>query len=310
VRGRWILVALLLLAGCVAPWAPAVVIDSRADARLRTTHPYGLFLTTARVGGREYGPFVIDTGANALILDVELARTLELKQSFVAYDRETRQSVMAATLVSLEVGPVVLRNTPVIIMDLAAPSAPFGRRLAGSLGTPFFAHAVVQLDYQRREVACYAPGTYQLRDAPWQTLIMRNEAPGVVARIDGHEGVFLLDTGSNAVASLSTAFVHRHAALEFRDIRRTKSLMVAGERPIWEGTVNSLELGGHRVDSPRVTFNRAEDPGEGGGESPGAPRTGHTFDGVIGSGVMRHFTVVFDYQSARVALLPSRPARR
>ena len=310
-RVRWPAVVLLLLGGCVAPWAHSVVIDRQAESRVRTTQRQGLFLTTARIGGRDVGPFVIDTGANGLVIDTETARALGLRASQVVYDRGVGQTVQLTTLTeALQVGPVTLRNTPAEILDLGSPSGALGRRLAGALGAPFFAGAIVEFDYGAGAVSCYAPGAYPLADAHWEPLMIRNGHPVVLARLDGHaEGEFLLDTGSNGVVSLSTAFVQRHAALELRDVRPTRRILVAGARPAYEATIRSIELGGRRFDSPRVLFHRSEDEGDAGAAGPGVPVSGHHFDGLIGNSLMRHFVVVFNYPAGKVAFLPARPRR-
>ena len=208
-RVRWIALVLVLLGGCVAALAPSAVVDPRIDARVRTTQRQGLFLTTARIAGQDVGPFVVDTGANVLVLDTETARRLGLPASKVSYDRVLGQTVQTATLASaLQVGPVTLRNTLAVILDLGPPSSALGQRLAGALGAPFFAAAIVEFDYAAGTVSCYAPGSYSLAEAQWRPLIIRDQQPAVVARLDGHaEGEFLLDTGSNGVMTLSTAFI-------------------------------------------------------------------------------------------------------
>ena len=220
---------LLVLAGCVAPWTPTVVVDRGAAARLRTTQRYGLFLTTVRIDGREVGPFVVDTGANELILDVEAARTLDLRFSARHYDPVTKQTVTSVAIGSLQAGPVTLRNMPAVVMDLAAVAGPLGQRPAGALGYPFFAKAVVEFDYVRRSVSCFAPGAYRLPDArSWQPLIVRRQHPGVLARVEGGEGEFLLDTGSTLTLYLSKAFLDKPLALRIRDVRSARSVGIAG----------------------------------------------------------------------------------
>jgi hypothetical protein len=69
VRGLLVVVSALLLGGCLVqnPEAVAtpgtVAVDGTVDARLKTTHKHGLLLTRVRIGDREAGPFLIDTGA-------------------------------------------------------------------------------------------------------------------------------------------------------------------------------------------------------------------------------------------------------
>ena len=310
IHPRCIAIGLILLAGCLTPFVPSVVVDPRADARVRTTQRQGLFLTMARIGDRDAGPFVIDTGANTLVLDTELARTLGLRASHLSYDRALGQRVQVATLDVLQAGPVTLRNTPMVILDLGSPSRALELRLAGALGAPFFAGVIVEFDYGAGAVSCYAPGSYPLADAHWRPLIIRDQQPAVVVRLNGDaEGEFLLDTGSNGTLSLSTAFIQKHPSLELQDVRPTKRIAVAGERPAFEGTIRSVELGGRRFDTLRVMFQRSEDEGDIGIAAPEGFIPAHRFDGLIGNGLMRHFVVVFNYPAGKIAFLPARPRR-
>ena len=295
----------LLIAGCLAPTAPAVLIDGRVDVRLRTTQRHGLFLTNLRLDNVDAGPFVLDTGSYSVVLDVELARRLGLR-----YSREAHQYGHKGgftTVRSLQAGPVTLRNTAVGVLDLSAIAPALGERLAGILGYPFFAETVVEFDYGSQSVSCFARAAYHLPEAQWQPLILRERAPAVVARLDGNiEGTFMLDTGSTATVHLSPAFLEKHSRLQIRDVRRTRSIGIAGEREASEGRIGWFEVGGRRFQGPRVVFSRTATDSDFEGT---ASRVHPAFDGIIGYGFMRHFVVVFNYPAAKIAFLPVRPPR-
>ena len=295
-RARWLGLGFLLLFGCTTPELPSVFVDRRVEARLVTRQRHGIFLTTVRIGDREAGPFALDTGSNQLVLDGELARTLGLRERGAGQDRATGRRVTFVTIPMLHVGRVVMRNTLAGVDDLSALTPAVGERLAGVLGSPFFAHAVVEFDYGRRTVSCFAPGTYALADEHWQPLRIDGERPVMTGRLDGHnEGRFLLDTASTATLHLAGSFLQKHVAIDIRDVRRTKEVRVSGEHEALEGTIGAFEFGGQRFERLRITFRR----------EPYAVDVDATsgLDGIVGGGLLGRFVVVFDYAAARIALL-------
>lgn len=162
VRRCLIGVLTLLLGGCLVRGSGTVVYDATADTRLATTLRSRLLLTTVRIGGRDAGPFLIDTGSTVNVLDTDLAQTLPVRILRARYDTESQQTVRFAAISDLTVGPITLRDPSVVIMDLSSITHGFGERIAGVLGYPFFATAVVEVDYVRQSVSCFDPAGYRL----------------------------------------------------------------------------------------------------------------------------------------------------
>jgi hypothetical protein len=287
-----VLLAVLLAGGCLAP----VVVERPTPFPVPTTTTHGLFLTRVRIDGREVGPFLIDSGAAALVLDVKLAEALGLKPWGDDTDEESGLQVRYATVPSLEVGCLRRARTNVIVMDFSAVTDGFGERLAGVLGYPFFSQAVVVLDYPTNTVTCVDPHDYRLPHGTWQPLTLWRNVPLLRGRLPGDiEGLFLLDTGSTHPLALYPHFVRRHPALQIREVRQNRGLRLHGFYDLVEGHVAWLELAGHRFDRPLVTVPR-----------PGVHISGIAYDardGIVGRGLMRDFTVVLDYPSSRVAFL-------
>jgi predicted aspartyl protease len=282
----------LLAAGCLAP----AVVERRASFQVPTTTTHGLFLTRVRLDGREVGPFLIDSGATALVLDVRLAETLGLELWGEGTDPESGLAVRHATIQSLEIGWVRVPRTNVLVMDFSAVSEGFGERLAGVLGYPFFSETVIVVDYPANTVTCVDPRDYRLPRGDWQPLTLWRNVPLLRGRLPGDvEGMFLLDTGSTSPLVLYPHFVRRHPALAIREIRKGRGLRMHGFYDLVEGRVTWFEMAGRRFDQPVVTVAR---PDTAGGAVPDDFR-----DGIVGRALLRDFTVVFDYPSSRVAFL-------
>lgn len=284
------------LAGCAILGVENVVITGSAEAEVPITVQRDLWFTTARIGDREAGPFLIDTGASDLFLDVELAKALQLSFWGERHDPETKQTLKFGTLASFEVGRMTLQHTTVVVMDFSAVTAFLGHRLAGLLGYPFFAKAVIAVDYPHKSIRCFAPQQYRLPRGTWQPLTVTTHRPTLKARLEGNvDGVFLLDTGDTSTVTFRPDFAQRHRLLANREVTQTTRVGVSGASAImWQGTLAWFEVAGHRLEKPTVLFE---------------PPT--TLDrqlpvglaGIIGQGLLRDFLVVFNYPESKVALV-------
>jgi len=271
------------------------VINERADARLAITVTQGLFTTTARIGPLEASPFVIDSGADHLYLDSELAKVLN-PSAWGAHDSSGSQpNVKWGELATFVVGPLTLQHTVVGVMDLSAASASFRERFAGLLGYPFFANAIVEVDYPHGSISCFDPKTYRLPRGNWQPLTLIGNLPTLTAHLQGNiEGQFLVDTGNTSTVLFFPEFIQKHALLHNREVQRVKQTSVRGDAETLAGRIAWFEFAGHRFETPMVQF--------------GLPTTPHSLQtrlaGVIGRGLLREFIVVFNYPESKIALLP------
>jgi hypothetical protein len=285
----------LLLTGCSTLGREKVVINEPADAELTTTVKRDLFFTRARIGGREAGPFLIDTGVSDLFFDVELAKALNLSLWGKNVHRETKQQIKFGTVASLEIGPMVLQNTRVAVLNFSSLTPVFGERLAGLLGYPFFAKAVIEVNYPKQSISCFDPKHYRLPWGEWQPLTLKSNRPALTARFEGNrDGLFMLDTGSTATVHFFPGFIEKHALLDHRDVSKATRSRVSGAYELLVGEIAWFELAGRRFEKPTVGFRLPNRPESEGTEG---------FAGVIGHGFMREFIVVFNYPESKVALL-------
>ncbi len=291
---RLLLVALLLLlAGCSILSQNTVVFRENAEARVVTRVNRDLFLTNVRIGDREAGPFVIDSGADNIYLDAQFARELNL--ALWGEGSYGAMKIKWGRLASLEVGPLTLQNTDIGVADLSALSDALSERVAGILGRPFFAKAVVEVDYSRAAILCFDPKSYRLPRGEWQPLNIRHGRPVIAARLEGNiEGQFILDTASTVSVLFRTDFVQTHALLDNRKTSKHKLLRADGSYGTLAGKVDWFEVAGRRFENLTVQFEPPDIPG---------PRPSD-LAGVIGRGLLRRFTVVFNYSELKIAFLP------
>ncbi len=110
-----------------------------------------------RVGSSGPYHFLLDTDTSPSGIDLALARRLRLPLSRPAGNGSGIGSgtLTAIPLVipRMSVGGLPVTNLDALAFDLSKLSAQFGGRIAGVLGTSFFNHRVVQIDYPCRRVS-------------------------------------------------------------------------------------------------------------------------------------------------------------
>jgi len=122
--------------------------------------------------------------------------------------------------------------------------------------------------------------------------------PMVSAKIDGKAGLFLIDTGAPGV-ELSAAAARR---LGVRMHAAGEGVFVGGMKaPIFAGRVDSLEFPGAVIHGVPVGQLPAAMPVELGGRS---------YDGVIGTKLLRRFLSTIDYRDGRLILRPRSDSER
>lgn len=177
---------------------------------------------------------------------------------------------------------------------LAKPdfAAQVGRPYQGTLGADFLCCVVVEIDYKRETVQLYDPSVYKysgkLKGIPFT---VRGGVPIVRAKFGlaqnkTFEGDFAIDTALNATVVFSDRYAQSHQIFKskIRTIPYTDPQVNGGEGVV-VGKMQSFQIGQYYLQNALGTFSKkdvitTDDP---------------KFAGVIGGGMLRRFTVIFDY---------------
>jgi len=248
-------------------------------------------LMPVRVNGGEPRLFILDSGANSIVLDNAFADELGLRPTAsgegkgagagpVAYRRYPRDSV------EFDVAGVKFRSGRTISFDLSNQPGILGYRVGGVLGTDFFRRVAVEIDYDARAVRLHDPakvpaavGAHVVplrfaRDLPYFTA--RLKVPGRPER----ERLLLVDSGSEDAVDDSLLLESRGP------LRRVLGGVGAGRTyEVVFGRVERFTVGPFVLrDLPSV--------------APGVA--------LIGGEVLRRFRVTFDYAGGRMLLVAGR----
>jgi len=289
------------------PPVPPARFDPSVPARLglRRGTPFGpstpghLFAEAA-VDGAPAGWFLLDSGADGMMIDAALADRLGLpvvgRTRTIGADGRPREATYRRAR-SFRVGRLAFDNPLFLALDLSGNNAPPGATRSGVIGYDVLARAVIEFARGGEWATVCDPATYRL-PAPgrWQPLDFLDLAPAVTTRFEGgRTGLFQIDTGAAGTVDFYRQYVESERLLAGRETREVESAGAGGAFTMREGRIGWFALGDRRfanVDAGfRTNFSR-----EGGA-------------GIVGRALMAPFLVVFDYPHRRIAFVDAARAR-
>lgn len=283
------------------PPVPPARFDASVPARLplRRGTPFGpstpghLFAEAA-VDGAPAGWFLLDSGADGMMIDAALADRLGLpivgRTRSIGADGRPRDATFRRGR-SFRVGRLTFDNPLFLALDLSGNNAPPGATRFGVIGYDVFARAVVEFARGGEWATICDPAAYRLPSpGRWQPLDFLDLAPAVVTRFEGgRSGLFQIDTGAAGAVDFYRQYVEAERLLAGRETREVESAGAGGAFAMRAGRIGWFELGGRRFAGVEAGF-RANFSREGGA-------------GIVGRELMAPFLVVFDYPHRRIAFV-------
>ncbi|MDR3691334.1 MAG: retropepsin-like aspartic protease [Fimbriimonas sp.] len=273
--------------------------DTSKPAQLETKRAAsGHVMVHPLVNGNDIGWFILDSGAESMVIDSAAADSLNLakvgKEAVVGVGGAVQEPFRMADTFTL--GPATMRNVSFVEIDLHGLGDIFKVKIAGIVGYDFFRRFTVLLNLKKPLVEVKDSDTYRLPDGAWTKILFSTGNPAVVASFEGdRQDWFRLDTGASGAVTFHAPAVARLHLLDKRQTTPASMAGVGGQTEARVGRLAWFELGGHRFEKVDATFSLA--------------KTGAFADrylaGNIGQDLMEPFTVVFDFGGSRVAFLPN-----
>ncbi len=252
----------------------------------------GHIYTAVVIHGHTYS-FLIDTGAQSVVLDSRVAAELSIfPQGALEARGATRTGGLGlGRLDTIHVGDANLYVGTVSVLDLGG-STRGAFSIDGILGYPFFAASVVRIDYANKTMTLAPPGmlTPRGRKVP---LEVDRELPEVTARVNSSvEGPFVVDTGNGNELLLFAPFAAAHPGVIPFSQNASNGFGIGGSTTSLRTMIDQLDFCGIRL------FNRYTDVIQ---STRGA--FADRYDaGNIGLGILKNFIVTFDEDSAAMFL--------
>jgi PDZ domain len=245
----------------------------------------GLVLLPLHVNQSQPCLFVLDSTAAATSIDPE---------------RATELGIPAGQSVELEFAGVNLTLPALPRVSKPNFDARFGREYEGTLGRDFFETFVVAIDYERKTVRLFDPGAYQYsgRGKSFH-LSFVGDTPVVRAKSNTNgktvEGDFGIDTALGASVLFSESYANAHRMLSHFKMIPAMDEVSDDAADARLGRLRLFQIGPFPVQQAIATFSKLN-AGAAGGEK---------LAGEIGGGMLRRFTVIFDYPHTQVIFDPN-----
>jgi predicted aspartyl protease len=247
----------------------------------------------------ESGPlwFVLDTGASYTFIKQRRAQALGLK---LEKNEKEFEGQPYAKGVSLTMRGVELLNQNVLTVPTAFLEPSVGRAVDGVLGYDVFHSFVVEIDYSKRLINLYEPGSYQYKGSGDSLPItIEDNTPFVHAMIMSNnnsvEGKFLIDTGANNALNIFGRFDEAHSiSKSLHKTLQSTGLGVSGAKKTRIGRIEGIQLGRLTIKKPVVSLAQSSESD-----------SDEIGDGEIGAELLRRFKMIVDYSRSRIILEPN-----
>jgi predicted aspartyl protease len=238
-----------------------------------------------RLGGTKTYTFLLDTGAQSVLLDSAVAKAAGLAELGALEVRGARRSggLHIVDIPRLDIGVAHLDDLVATSLDLRGALGDVSR-LDGILGFPFFASSLVELDFGRRTMRFGPPGSF----TPQGELIPLDVDRGLVEAtfsIDRSIAApFIVDTGNSGELLLYHPFVGAHPGVVAVRGESVNNVGIGGATPTYRTSLDSLLLGSiplyHLVTDVVMAERGAF--------------ADHVDAGNVGLGILKNFIVTFD----------------
>ena len=282
--------------------------SGRASRSIPFTLHGNHILIDVSVNGSGPVPMVFDTGAQMSVIDAAWAEELNLDlegqiQGMGAGEETIELSL--AEVHSLSVQGVELKNQLFATLSLDPFRAYSGDRWYGILGYNFISRFVVEIDFEKRLIHLMDPDGYVYDGGGDELpLTIEHQHPQVFGSLewgnhdseDFHrfEGRFLVDTGHGGQLTINRKFIESNNILSVvgETLEAPLGFGAGGEVKGVFGRIPHVRLGRFEIENPVAGFT--SDRG-------GALGT-FSSAGVLGTEILRQFTVIFDYNGQRMIL--------
>src|SRR5579872_2337270 len=249
----------------------------------------GHYYVHVTIGGHRY-LFLLDTGAQSVVLDLRVASAEGLKpEGHLEVAGAQRTGGMAiAALDSIQIGGAVLPVHVVTVLSLQGATGSYDAD--GVLGYPFFASAEVSIDPAAQTLTFGKPGTLHVKG---DAIAVDDDRQliEIQAKVNNTPGRFVVDTGNSTELLLFAPFMRAHPNLvEFQQRQFATDYGVGGSVPAMSAIIDELDIGSYRLFNRYTNLMLAQ-------RGAFADR----FDaGNIGMAILKNFIVTFDLANAKM----------
>jgi hypothetical protein len=283
---------------------PAMAATARIDdANGITRIPFDLVNNHIYVDGAVDGKparFMVDTGGVNLLTPAAAKKFGLASEGKMAAGGagEQRTDLALARAKQVRVGAATLANPVFYVVDLGDLPKAEGVTLDGLVGYEMFRRFGVQINYAKKQLTLSDPKRFvPLRGAAVLAFDFDDHMPIISGVLDNVPVRITVDTGSRDSLTMSSPFVHAHDLIAKYDAapESVTGWGVGGAAHGRPARLGTLRLGDLNIDGIAGDLFIGD---KGGFTNPDQA-------GNLGGGVLRRFTVAFDYANKKMYLAPN-----
>ncbi len=302
------LTVLLLSITCFAqpqPSHPTVTFPAGADhVVVPFTDDRGHMIISVSLNGLDPQPTILDSGAQGAVLngDAEVAKKYGITTTGEGEIRGVGGKgigvkALMAHDVTFELGGAKLTGNEIAVVERSLPA----RTAQLVVGQSIFRNFIVQVDWEKHELTLYDPAKFKHTGNGSQLPLEFDDGgrPYIhgSVKLEGKEVPvkLVIDTGAPHALSLLYG-----TSPDIKQPEHAEKIVL--------GRGASGELTGYLATTPALTLGRyslSDVPTVYPDESLGPVRGNFQQQGNLGSGILRRFTVIYDYPNSRIFIAPN-----
>jgi len=255
--------------------------------------PSGFFIVEARINGQGPYPFILDTGGHD-ILTPEMARRIGLPaigKGFSTGAGAGSSPTEFTSVSTLSIGEAEMRKQPFTILhiNLGTTAAAKGKRapIAGILGLEVFERFAITMDYKAQTVTLRPVDPFEYHGTGTGVpLRFTSDMPLCAASIEGHLGVFGIDTGNNTEVIVYHPWAVENGLGPHQHASGMEGDSVGGGLKLARGHIQKFVIGGFDLGALDVLFS----------SDTSGSLSARAEAGNVGNSILSGFTVTFAFQ--------------
>ncbi|MEQ8472301.1 MAG: aspartyl protease family protein [Marinoscillum sp.] len=249
--------------------------------------------------------FIFDTGDGLAVIDVDVAKKLNLKMDHKSSKTSAQGSVSGALIEhnKIEINDVKLEDIELYTTDLDHLERSIGRNIDGIIGYDLLKNYVVSIDYSDMTIKLYSQQSfYYTGNGESFQFKLLNYIPTIQATVELNNGEkytdsFFLNTGAGTTMDFNTPFASKHDVITKTGEHYSYPVSGLGteETMHYEGRVKSFTVGSFKIEDLPIGISQAKH----------GIQHNKKVAGIIGNGVLKHFNTTYNYASSMIYLEPN-----
>jgi len=247
--------------------------------------------------------FILDTGFEISLIDVELAKQMDLRLENVKSIAQPGGTVEMGTVPSVKLGlkGLTLTRQPLQTAPLKPLEKAIGRQFAGILGHDILEHFIIEIDYQNNRISFFDPKTYKYKGKGQSiNLEIVNGEPFLTGMIRASgqtpfPAKLKLDTGSVSGIGFNKNFIDAyHLPSKGQKVVEVPGVAVGGDTKNIAFRIESFKMRSYTFRNLPVGATIDSEGFENRNDA-----------GTIGAEILTKFKLILDYPHSRLFVEPN-----